>query len=190
MSVAAKPVELGGIEGDLEQHRIALTRHCSRMLGSPSDAEDAVQETLLRAWRSQARFERRCATRTWLRRIATNVCIDMLHGSSRRAVPVDPASLESAWLEAEAGAETDPAAQVLARESFRLAMARAIERLPARQRAVLLLREGLCWKASEVAELLGTSTAAVNSALQRARASLESCGGAGDRSGQWTSISL
>jgi RNA polymerase sigma-70 factor (ECF subfamily) len=180
MSSAAEPVRRGGIDGDLERHRTALTRHCSRMLGSRSEAEDAVQETLLRAWRSHARFERRCATRTWLRQIATNVCIDMLHGRSRRAVPVDPASLASAWL--EAGAETDPAAQMLARENFRLAWLTAIERLPPRQRAVLLLREGLSWQASEVAELLGTSSAAVNSALQRARRSLKSCGGAGDRS--------
>jgi RNA polymerase sigma-70 factor (ECF subfamily) len=170
MSIAAEPVKHGAIDSDLEQYRIALTRHCSRMLGSPSEAEDAVQETLLRAWRSHARFERRCATHIWLRRIATNVCIDMLHGRSRRAEPVDPATLANACL--EAGAETDPAAQVLARENFRLAMLTATERLPARQRAVLLLREGLCWKASEVAEHLGTTSAAVNSALQRARGSL------------------
>jgi RNA polymerase sigma-70 factor, ECF subfamily len=172
MSVDSGTVEARRIEDDLERHRVALTRHCTRMLGSRSEAEDAVQETLLRAWRSHTRFQGRSALHSWLHRIATNVCIDMLNDRSRRAVPVDPAPLQSAPL--EAGAETDPAAQTLSRETFRLALLTALERLPARQRAVLLLRDVLCWRASEVAALLGTSTAAVNSALQRARAALAS----------------
>jgi RNA polymerase sigma-70 factor (ECF subfamily) len=144
------------------------------MLGSRSEAEDAVQETLLRAWRSQARFDGRCRLGVWLHRIATNVCIDMLNARSRRAMPADPTSLQATAL--EAGADTDPAERALARETFRLALAVAVERLPARQRAVLMLREVLCWKTHEVAELLGISDAAVNSALYRARASLQSAG--------------
>jgi RNA polymerase sigma-70 factor, ECF subfamily len=159
------------IENDLERHRAALTRHCTRMLGSSTEAEDAVQETLLRAWRNHERFEGRSALGSWLYRIATNVCIDMLNGRSRRAVPVDPASLQSAPL--HAGPETDPAERALGREHLRLALVTAVERLPPRQRAVLLLREVLCWSASEVAGLLDTSEAAVNSALQRARTGLD-----------------
>lgn len=142
------------------------------MLGSHTDAEDAVQETLLRAWRSRARFEGRGRLGSWLRRIATNVCVDMMKARSRRPIPADPLSLQAAPL--EAGAETDPAEQALAREAVRLALLVAVERLPARQRVVLVLREALGWKANEVAELLGISDAAVNSALQRARASLQS----------------
>lgn len=216
MSIASPTVEARQIHDDLEHHRVALTRHCARMLGSLSDAEDAVQETLLRAWRSHARFDGRCGLGAWLYRIATNVCIDMLNARSRRAMPIDPASLLAAPL--EAGAEADPAEQALAHETFRLALIVVIERLPARQRAVLVLREALCWKANEVAELLGISDAAVNSALQRARVSLQSTrhgvGGAmsastedsrqnllasclaavksddTDLEGQWTSISL
>ncbi|MBV9413912.1 MAG: sigma-70 family RNA polymerase sigma factor [Solirubrobacterales bacterium] len=157
---------------DLEDHRTALTRHCARMLGSRAEAEDAVQETMLRAWRGRRLFEGRSLIGSWLRRIATNVCIDMLDARSRHAVPLDPASLQEAWL--EAGPDTDPAAQTLTNESFQLALLLALERLPAGQRAVLMLREALGWKASEVAELLGISRAAVNSALQRARASLAS----------------
>jgi RNA polymerase sigma-70 factor, ECF subfamily len=182
MSVGPEPVEVLRIDEELERHRVALKRHCTRMLGSPSEAEDAVQETLLRAWINHGRFEGRSALHSWLRRIATNVCIDMLNERSRRAVPVDPAPLARAPL--EAGAETDPAEQTLARETFRLALLAALERLPARQRAVLLLREVLCWRASEVAELLGTSSAAVNSALQRARAALDSTGPGDTTSGE------
>jgi RNA polymerase sigma-70 factor (ECF subfamily) len=174
MSVASPAVEARQVHDDLERHRVALTRHCTRMLGSRSEAEDAVQETLLRAWRNQARFEGRCRVGSWLYRIATNVCIDMLNARSRRAMPTDPASLQTVPL--EAGAETDPAEQALAQEAFRLALRVAVERLPARQRAVLMLREALCWNAHEVAELLGTTDTAVNSALQRARASLQSPG--------------
>ena len=139
------------------------------MLGSRSEAEDAVQETLLRAWRRHARFDGRCRLGSWLHRIATNVCIDMLNARSRRALPADPASLQAAPL--EASAEADPAERALAQETFRLALLVAVKRLPARQRAVLMLREALCWHASEVAELLGISDAAVNSALS-ARPSL------------------
>jgi RNA polymerase sigma-70 factor (ECF subfamily) len=159
------------VEHDFEQYRAALTRRCTRLLGSRSDAEDAVQETLLRAWRHHGRFQGRCRLDSWLHRIATNVCADMLNARSRRAEPVDPVSLQSAPIEGDAG--TDPAEQTLTDEAFRLAMVVAIERLPARQRAVLTLREVFGWRTSEVAELLGISAAAVNSLLQRARASLE-----------------
>jgi RNA polymerase sigma-70 factor (ECF subfamily) len=159
------------VEYDFEPYRAALTRRCTRMLGSRSEAEDAVQETLLRAWRNQARFEGRSRLDSWLHRIATNVCLDMLNARSKRAEPIDPTSLESAPL--ESGADTDPAEQTMTDEAFRLALVVALERLPARQRAVLTLREVFGWRASEVAELLGITVAAVNSLLQRARASLE-----------------
>ncbi len=159
------------VEHDFEQYRVALTRRCTRMLGSRSEAEDAVQETLLRAWRHHARFERRCPIDSWLHRIATNVCVDMLNARSKRPDPVDPALLQSAPL--EGAADADPAEQTLTDEAFRLALVVAIERLSARQRAVLTLREVFGWRASEVAELLGITVAAVNSLLQRARASLE-----------------
>lgn len=172
MSVASAVVDNRVVHEDFEGHRVALTRHCARMLGSRAEAEDAVQETMLRAWRARRRFEGRSLLGSWLRRIATNVCIDMLNARSRHAVPLDPVSLQEAWL--EAGPDTDPAEQTLTNESFQLALLVALERLPARQRAVLMLREAMGWKASEVAELLGISSAAVNSALQRARASLES----------------
>jgi RNA polymerase sigma-70 factor, ECF subfamily len=159
------------VGGDFEEHRAALTRRCTRMLGSRSEAEDAVQETLLRAWRNQARFEGRCRLDSWLHRIATNVCLDMLHARSKRAEPVDPIALQDAPVQSTA--DTDPAERALTDEAFRLALAFALDRLPARQRAVLTLREVFGWRASEVAELLGITVAAVNSLLQRARASLE-----------------
>jgi RNA polymerase sigma-70 factor (ECF subfamily) len=143
------------------------------MLGSRFDAEDAVQETLLRAWRHHERFQGRCRLDSWLHRIATNVCVDMLNARSKRAEPVDPASLQSAPLEVATDTDTDPAEQTLTDEAFRLALVVAIERLPARQRAVLTLREVFGWRTSEVAELLGISAPAVNSLLQRARVSLE-----------------
>ena len=174
----------------LEQYRRELTAHCYRMLGSPFEAEDAVQDTLLRAWRSLDRFEGRSALRSWLYRIATNVCLDMLGGKERRARPMDlgPARdpdgpvgeilPEVTWVEpipdrlvVQDG--SDPAQVAEGREQIRLAFIAALQHLPPRQRAVLILCEVLRWKASEVAELLDTSVASVNSALQRARATLD-----------------
>jgi RNA polymerase sigma-70 factor, ECF subfamily len=178
-----------GLDPRLEQHRRELTGYCYRMLGSGFEAEDAVQETLVRAWRSLDRFEGRSTLRSWLYSIATNVCFDMLNARQRRARPVDveapkppvQASLGAprpgAWVEpipdAQAVAvDDDPAEQAIERETIRLAFVAALQHLPPRQRAVLILREVLRWKADEVAELLDTSVASVNSALQRARATL------------------
>jgi RNA polymerase sigma-70 factor (ECF subfamily) len=178
----------GGLEARLEAHRRELTGYCYRMLGSLFEAEDAVQETMLRAWRAYDSFEGRAALKSWLYRIATNVCLDMLDGRQRRARPMDlsevgtpalplPTLPEATWIEpmpdGRALPETvDPAELAVARETLRLAFVGALQHLPARQRAVLILREVLRWKASEVAELLETSVASVNSALQRARATL------------------
>ena len=174
--------------GELEPHRAELIAYCYRMLGSPFDAEDAVQDAFVRAWRSRDRFEGRAAMRSWLYRIATNVCLDMLKSRERRVRPMDlgPACepLESnlnarsakEWIEplpAQLIApEGDPADLVVERESIRLAFVAALQQLPPRQRALLILREVLRWEASEVAELLDTSVASVNSGLQRARATL------------------
>jgi RNA polymerase sigma-70 factor (ECF subfamily) len=151
----------------IASHRPELRAYCHRMLGSPFEADDAVQETLLRAWRGSARFEGRAPLRAWLYQIATNVCVDAANSRSRRPVPTDD------WCEHDPEcAQPDPAELALAREDLRLSLIAVIHTLPPRQRAVLLLRDVLCWRAAEVAELLGTTVTAVNSALQRARTTL------------------
>ncbi len=177
------------IEGQLEQYRPELTAYCYRMLGSAFEADDAVQDTMVRAWRASDSFEGRSSLRSWLYRIATNVCLDSLNGRNRRARPMDlgPASLadttlapplpEVTWLGPIPDGRvvtsgSDPAEVADTRASIRLAFVAALQHLPPRQRAVLILREVLRWKATEVAELLDTSVASVNSALQRARATL------------------
>jgi RNA polymerase sigma-70 factor (ECF subfamily) len=174
--------------GELEQHRAELSAFCYRMLGSPFDAEDAVQDTFVRAWRSRYRFEGRAEMRSWLYRIGTNVCLDMIKGRERRLRPMDlgPASeplaehlnvrSEKTWIEPMPdrlfAPEGDPADVAVVHESIRLAFVAALQHLPARQRAVLILCEVMCWDASEVAKFLDTSVASVNSALQRARTSI------------------
>jgi RNA polymerase sigma-70 factor (ECF subfamily) len=157
------------LEPRLEAHRRELTAHCRRMLGSSFEADDAVQETLVRAWRGYARFEGRSSLRTWLHRIATNVCYEQLERGRRRPLPVDLFAGERAWDDEVTG---DTAELAESREAVRVALLVALQLLPPRQRAVLILREVLRWKAAEVAELFGTSTASVNSSLQRARATL------------------
>src|SRR3989454_2953907 len=185
-SLTAAPSE---VDLRLEQHRAELIGYCYRMLGSPFEAEDAVQETTLKAWRGFERFEGRAALRSWLYRIATNVCLDMLDGRARRARPMDlgrarapvAANLntlpEATWThpipDSLLAPEGDPAEVAVTRDTIRLAFVAALQHLPPRQRAVLILCEVLRWKAREVAELLDTSVASVNSALQRARATLE-----------------
>jgi RNA polymerase sigma-70 factor, ECF subfamily len=184
-----RTVEATELECQLGEHRAALTAHCRRLLGSGSEAEDAVQETFVRAWQAFDRFEGRASLRTWLHRIATNVCLDMQGATQRRARPVDLASWQapgSAAADTPSGAAVvrpfrgchasrvadDPAEQAVAREAIHSAFVAALVHLPKRQRSVLVLREVLRWKASEVAELLGTTVDSVNSTLQRARSNL------------------
>src|SRR5581483_4209679 len=184
VTISRAPVEYE----DLEAHRRELTGYCYRMLGSGYEAEDAVQEVLVRAWKAADRFEGRSSVRSWLYRIATNVCLDMRQSPQRRARPMElgppsppreeflgPWMDESHWISPmsdERISDGDPADVAEARDSVRLAFVAALQHLPARQRAVLILCEVLKWQASEAAELLETSVAAVNSALQRARATI------------------
>ena len=202
MSSSPSPLEEqpGSRSGDdlgrlLEAHRRELTGYCYRMLGAGSEAEDAVQETMVKAWASIGRFEGRSSLRTWLYTIANNVCVDMLRSPQRRARPMElgPSTPtaevvlgdqlpEYAFVQPIAderviNVEGDPAEVAAARESIRLAFVAALQHLPARQRSVLILREVLQWQATEVAQLLDTTVASVNSALQRARATLAELGG-------------
>jgi RNA polymerase sigma-70 factor (ECF subfamily) len=173
---------------ELEAHRPALTGHCYRMLGSPFDAEDAVQDTMVRAWHSLERFEGRSSLRTWLYRIATNVCLDALTNRARRARPMEegPAgTIDDAlgsrerthWLEPIPDdrvlpSDADPYERTVLRQRIRLAFVAALQHLPPRQRAALILAEVVGWSSAEIAACLDTSVAAVNSALQRARATM------------------
>jgi RNA polymerase sigma-70 factor (ECF subfamily) len=182
--LGSKPVQETATDlgAQLEECRGELTGYCYRMLASPFEAEDAVQETMIRAWRGLERFEGRSALRSWLYRIATNVCLDLLNGRERRPRPMDlgPAAApivenlnvptEVEWLQPV----PTPEEVVLDHDSIRLAFVAALQHLPPRQRAVLILSEVLRWQATEVAELLDTSVASVNSALQRARATIAS----------------
>jgi len=181
---ASSIVARSELEQALEEHRRELTGYCYRMLASPFEAEDAVQETMLRAWKSLDRFEGRASLKSWLYRIATNVCLDLLGSKERKVRPMDlgpsrepvienlnvPA--EITWIQPT----PDPADTAVEKETIRLAFVAALQHLPPRQRAVLILAEVLRWQATEISELLDTSVASVNSALQRARAGLEATG--------------
>ncbi|MCC3313430.1 RNA polymerase subunit sigma-70 [Nocardia africana] len=192
MTAQARTAERDRFAADCERYRRELLAHCYRMAGSAQDAEDLVQETYLRAWRSYSGFEGRASVRSWLYTIATNVCLTARTSRHTRVLPSGlggPASEsdhpprylapgEVSWLEPLpdsrlAAAADDPAAVVVARESLRLALVASLQHLPARQRAILLLREVLAFSAAETAEILGTTTAAVKSGLQRARARLD-----------------
>ena len=187
-AIAARAIE-EPVEVRLEQYREEVTAYCYRMLGSAFEADDAVQETFIRAWRKFDSFEGRSAFRTWVYQIATNVCLDMLNGRERRVRPIDlgPAGTadsplgnglpETTWLEpipdhAVMRADSDPADTAEMRESIRIAFVAALQHLAPKQRAVLILKDVLRWKAKEIAELLGSTVAGVNSALQRARLTL------------------
>jgi RNA polymerase sigma-70 factor (ECF subfamily) len=181
---------MSGSVDQLEEHRAALTGHCYRMLGSMVDADDAVQETMVRAWRSLDKFDGRSSLRTWLYRIATNVCLDARADRARRARPIEEGPVGTVddelqtrprthWLEPVPDvhalpADIDAAERAVLRQSIRLAFVAALQHLPPKQRAALLLTEVLGWSAAEVADSLSTSVAAINSALQRARATLAS----------------
>jgi RNA polymerase sigma-70 factor (ECF subfamily) len=187
---AAAAQSTAELEGRLEEYRRELAGYCYRMLGSTFETDDAVQETMVRAWRALGKFDGRSSLRTWLYRIATNVCLDLLNGRNRRALPMDlgPASppvaaslgqprSEAVWIQpvltsSVLPANGDPADLAVGRDTIRLAFIAALQHLPPRQRAVLILREVLRWSAIEVAELLDTTVASVNSALQRARATI------------------
>jgi RNA polymerase sigma-70 factor (ECF subfamily) len=192
---SAVPGGGAALEVALEEHRRELTGFCYRMLGSGSEAEDAVQETMVSAWRAIDGFEGRSSLRTWLYRIANNVCIDMARSPQRRARPMEmgPSTRTSDVVLGDQSPEHlfvqpvldgrviatdgDPAEVAAARESIRLAFVAALQHLPARQRSVLILCEVLRWQATEVAQLLDTTVASVNSALQRARATMSSLRG-------------
>jgi RNA polymerase sigma-70 factor (ECF subfamily) len=174
-----------GFEDAAERYRRELFAYCYRMLGSPHDADDAVQETYLRAWRAFDAFQGRSSVRTWLYRIATRVCLRAIEGRARRALPsglggpaadpagtIDPRNVEIPWVEPVSATELDPATAAEAHHGIRLAFVAALQHLPGRQRAVLILRDVLMFHADEAADLLDSSTAAVNSALQRARRQL------------------
>lgn len=196
MSVLARTLDDGAAGpdaflADAQQYRRELLAHCYRMTGSLHDAEDLVQETFLRAWKAYDRFEGKSSVRTWLHRIATNTCLTALEGRGKRPLPTglgapsaEPSDdiaerTEVPWLEPipDGGEDpTDPSVIVGSRESVRLAFIAALQHLPPRQRAVLVLRDVLQWKAAEVADAIGSTTAAVNSLLQRARAQLDEVG--------------